>query len=287
MRPHDILTHQDVPVAAKECPFCKERLSSKPALDGIGTPKKWQIRVIKNEFPYVTRDNPKAYGAQEVVIETSEHNKELANFTLDHIVRLLKVYARRTVAISKDKKIRYILTFKNNGGVAGASLVHAHSQIFATDLLPPHVVDKLKRSAAYEAEHKSCYYCDLVKAEMKSPRKIYSDDYVAALTPYASLYNYEAWILPKRHVDNITLLTAKELNSFAKALKGVLMGINELQLPYNYYMHQVVANDHEHLYLRIAPRRDVWAGVELGSRLVINSVPPEEAAEFYRKHIIR
>jgi UDPglucose--hexose-1-phosphate uridylyltransferase len=202
-------------------------------------------------------------------------------------VHLIDIYAERTKAITKDKKIKYILIFKNNGGVAGASLVHAHSQIFATSLLPPHIVDKLARAAAFETQTGQCCYCALVEKEMKSPRKIYSDQHVAAITPYASIYNYEAWILPKRHVDNITMLKDVERESFAKAIKGILMGLNNLQLPYNFYLHQVVTNDDEHLYMRIAPRRDVWAGVELGSRLIINSVAPEEAAAFYRKHIIK
>jgi len=35
--------------------------------------------------------------------------------------------------------------------------------------------------------------------------------------------------------------------------------------------------------LRIAPRQQTWGGVEVGSRLVINSVAPEDAAKFYRK----
>lgn len=286
LRPHDIITHQDVPVAAKQCPFCVERSGGQRGVAYFGTPKNWQIKVIPNAFPVVTKDNPRAYGRQEVVIETSEHNKELASFTVDHIVHVLDMYGERTKAITKDRKIKYILIFKNNGGVAGQSLTHAHSQIFATNLLPPHIIDKLARADAYKTETGMCYYCALIQKETKSKRKIYSDSHVAAITPYASIYNYEAWILPKRHIDNITALKDVEKESFAKALKGILLGLNELQLPYNFYLHQVVTNDDEHLYLRVAPRRDVWAGIELGSRLVINSVAPEEAAQFYRKHVI-
>jgi hypothetical protein len=35
--------------------------------------------------------------------------------------------------------------------------------------------------------------------------------------------------------------------------------------------------------LKIEPRGSVWAGVELDAGLIINSVPPEEAAQYYRK----
>jgi UDPglucose--hexose-1-phosphate uridylyltransferase len=54
---------------------------------------------------------------------------------MERVAKIIEVYAQRTEEISKDKKIDYILIFKNNGGAAGASLQHAHSQIFATKFL--------------------------------------------------------------------------------------------------------------------------------------------------------
>lgn len=286
LRPHDIMTHQDVPVASKECPFCNEPILSRKGLYHVGTPRKWRIKVIQNDFPVITKQNPKAYGVQEVVLETPWHNKELATFSVDHIRQLFETYAARTKSISRDKKIKYILIFKNNGGVAGASLVHAHSQIFATGILPPHIVNKLSRAEEFTTRHGSCYYCNLIKEQRGKSRLVYQDKYITALTPYASIYNYEAWILPRRHVDSIVSLSKTELASFAKALKGMLIALDDMQLPYNFYMHQVTTNDDEHLYLRIAPRRDVWAGVELGSRLIVNTVAPEEAAKFYRRYAL-
>jgi UDPglucose--hexose-1-phosphate uridylyltransferase len=153
--------------------------------------------------------------------------------------------------------------------------------------VPPHIVDKLSRATEYTTQHGNCYYCDLIREKRLAPRRIFHDDSVIAFTPYASIYNYEAWILPKRHVDSITQLTKKEMTSMAKALKGILGGLYHMQLPYNLYMHQVLTNDDEHVYLRVAPRRDFWAGIELGSRLIINTISPEDAAAFYRKHVLR
>jgi galactose-1-phosphate uridylyltransferase len=66
-------------------------------------------------------------------------------------------------------------------------------------------------------------------------------------------------------------------------LKKILIKLNELNLSFNYFLHQVISDDTQHFYLKIQPRDSVWAGVELGSGLVINSLPPEEAAEFFKK----
>jgi len=105
---------------------------------------------------------------------------------------------------------------------------------------------------------------------------------MAAFTPYASEYHYEAWIFAKRHLDNISKLNSSEFKSFAKALKKILLKLQKLNLSYNFFLHQVVSEKDQHFYLKIQPRDSVWAGIELGSGLVINSVPPEEAAKYYR-----
>ncbi len=289
-RPHDPGTQTTTiptgPVHDIFSPAEIEKMHGRGLLE-VGGKKHWQIKVIKNLFPVMSRDNPKAYGYQEVVVETPDYGVELAQLSETHITRLLRVYGQRVKALQKDKRIKYILVFKNNGGRAGASLNHAHSQIFASEYVPPHIVTRRERAEEYRITHGSDYYSDLLIQEERGPRWIASGDAVCALTPYASLYNYEAWIMPWRRVDNISQLSVKEIAEMAKFLKKILERLNREGLPYNFYLHQVVADQSEHMYLRIAPRRDVWAGLELGSRLVVNSVPPEEAADFYRESFKR
>jgi len=238
---------------------------------------------MKNIYPAVTLDNDRAYGTQEVIVETRSHSKELANLEEGQIEKVLRLYARRTEVLSANEKINYILCFKNQGSKAGASIVHAHSQIFATDIIPPEVHEELGLAQSYRIKHKICPYCDIIKQEMKSERKIYEDDFVAAFAPYASEYHYEVWIFIKRHVDNITRLNADEFASFAHALKKILLKLHALGMSFNYFLHQVVPDRDQHFYLKIQPRDSIWAGVELGSGLVINSVPPEAAAKYYRE----
>lgn len=285
-RPHDIKTQTPATtqtVAKNECVFCPKNVDGQKSILTIGDTRDWKIKVIANKFPAVNLDNPKAYGIQEVVIETSNHLAELEDLPTKHIAKIFEVYAERTKEISKNKKIEYILIFKNDGGSAGASLRHTHSQIFATQFLPPHLKNKSQRVQSYKLKHGSCVYCDVIKKESKGPRLVWQDKQVIAFCPYAPMHNYEIWIMPKRHLDNITLLSDKERISFAKVLKKILKKINKLNLPYNYYFHQVVNDEDQHLYLKVTPRGSIWAGVEIGSGLIINPVTPEEAARFYRK----
>lgn len=282
-RPHVLEKPQTINGLQETCAFCPEQVNKIKDLLTIGPRDNWRIKVIKNIFPAVSLDNPKAYGTQEVVIETPEHFKELDTISEKHIAEILNVYAVRTKEISTNKKIEYILIFKNNGGRAGASLAHSHSQIFATSFLPPHLMDKCQRVQAYKLQNGTCVYCDVIKKEAKSPRLVYKDKNIIAFTPYASLHNYEIWIMPIRHQDNITCTTKEERESWAKVLKKVLKKISALGLPYNFYFHQVRNDEDQHLYMKVTPRGSVWAGVEIGSGLVINPISPEDAAKYYRK----
>lgn len=281
-RPRDI-KEETVLTRTSPCPFCWKNLKEKNIVGKINANGRDKIITVNNIFPAVALNNKKSYGKQEVIIETLDHVKELAELPENHIKQILRMYATRTAAIARNKKIDYILCFKNQGSKAGASIVHAHSQIFATAILPPDIQDELSAAQNYTNERNTCPYCDIIKKEGGSPRKIFLDKYVFALAPYASQYHHEVWMFTRRHLDNITRLNDNEFKSFARTLKKILLKLQRLDLSYNMFLHQVVSSQNQHFYLKIQPRGSVWAGVELGSGLVINSVSPEAAAKFYRK----
>ena len=281
-RPRDI-KEQTIIERTASCPFCPENITKENIVDAIKDQKNWQVLSIKNIYPAVTMDNEKAYGTQEVVVETPNHIKELAQLEERQIEQVLRMFARRTEAISQIEKIDYILCFKNQGSKAGASIVHAHSQIFATNIIPPDIREELGLAQSYRVEHKTCPYCNIIAKEMRTERKIFEDNNVVSFAPYASEFHYEAWIFTKRHLDNITNLNDSEFKSFAKILKKILLKLQALDLSFNFFLHNVVSDKNQHIYLKIQPRDSIWAGVELGSGLVINSIPPEVAAKYYRE----
>lgn len=277
-RPRDMV-EQTVEKDIGKCVFCPENIEQELLIKKYDN----KIIVLKNKYPSMSLDNPKAYGTQEVVIETLDHDQNFVDFSIKHIELYLKVLVDRLKVISKNKKIEYILEFKNHGSKAGASIKHEHSQIFATKILPYDVLEEFKLAEEYKIKHKICPYCDILKKELKSKRKIYEDNYVGAFAPFASEYHYEAWIFSKRHTDNIATLKNNEIQSIAKCLKFILSKVKKLELAYNFFMHQVVSKTDQHFCIKFQPRDvNIWAGVELGSGLVINSVCPEIAAKYYR-----
>lgn len=286
-RPRDI-KEETVIKRSSDCYFCTENINKQQKidpnyiLDEIKIKDKRTVIAVKNIFPAMTPDNPRAYGYQEVIIETPHHAKELADLSEKEIINVLEMYKKRTLSLSKDHKIKYVLCFKNQGSKAGASIVHSHSQILATEIIPPDIQEELMLMKNYSKMNNACPYCDIIKKEADSERLIFEDKYAVAIAPFASEYHYEAWIFTKRHLDNITKLDQNEFKSFAKFLKKILTKLKNLDLSFNFFMHQVVMDDNQHFYIKIQPRDSIWAGVELGSGLIINSVPPEDAAVFYK-----
>ena len=178
--------------------------------------------------------------------------------------------------------VKHVILFKNEGGKAGASIAHTHSQIMALPILPPKVAAEAAAYNCYRLDKASCPYCDIIKEESNKSRIIWEDEYLFVLAPYASDSPYGAWFLPKRHIKQISDLTHKEKESFAGALKVVLGTLDEIGISYNYFIENAVNSEDYHMHIKLSPRPNVWAGLELGTGVIINPIPPEYAAKLYR-----
>ncbi len=280
-RPHSVDTQEQSKEVNKKCDFCPGG-HVKRIYDVKDRAGNWTVRVVKNLFPALTLDNKYAYGKQEVIIESPDHEKEIYELPVEHIKKILDVYSERYESLIKLDRIRYVLVFKNEGGKAGESLQHAHSQVIALPMIPPMIREELLAIDDYMMEKKTCPYCDIVRDEKKSPRVAWEDKNIFALCPFASEYPYEVWFMPKRHVRSLHDMNQGEKNSLAEAMKNILGKIEELGLSYNYFFHNSLEGADHHMVLKLAPRPNIWAGVELGTGVIINTVPPEDAAEFYR-----
>ncbi|NTW62369.1 DUF4931 domain-containing protein [Candidatus Saccharibacteria bacterium] len=245
----------------------------------------WEIVSVLNKFAAVSLDNPDAYGQAEVIIETRKHGLDINEFSIDHIVRVFNAYIDRYAALRNVDGIKNVLVFKNEGGKAGNSVPHSHSQVLALPLLPPKVEHEARAYNKYRLEHASCPYCDIIKKESDKPRVIWEDENIFALCPYASDSPYGVWLLPKRHMRFFSDLTRKEKESMAIALKMVLDKLDECAIAYNYFVENAVNQEDYHSFIKITPRPDVWGGVELGTGVIVNAIAPEFAAKFYRGEV--
>ena len=286
-RPHDFIGKRMPKEEPTFCFFCPgNEHSTPPELDRISKGKNWIVRAFTNMYPATSVDFPMAYGSHEVIVETYEHHKNLQDLSSEQIQKVLEMYCRRIEANRRINGVNSVLIFKNHGAEAGTSLAHEHSQLISTKKIPTLIENEVKEYKKYFAKNKRCAYCDTIKMEMKSERRIYENKYVACFAPYASRFPFEIWVFPKKHVKSLTELNSDERRSFGEVLKKMLKKLDKKfnDPPYNFYLHITPFNEKDfHFHIEICPRLTKLAGFELGSDVIINIMPPEKAAEELRR----
>ena len=312
-RPEDfkIITKPDtgLPELEKNCPFCsgnesqtpKEILEFRPYGTTPGTPG-WWIRVVPNMYAALElcegferfKENDffrymNGLGEHEVIIESPKHNVHLAIMDQKQVEEIFNAYRERYIALSQDKRFEVIILFKNHGIGAGTSLQHPHSQIIAVPVTPVQVRHRLEEAMRYYDDEGTCVYCDMIKKEKLEGERIVmeTDDFIC-FEPFASRSPFETYIVPKQHQASFGSISLDMCREFAYIARCVLIKINNsLKNPdYNFVIGSSPPRDsseeYYHWHMRIVPRVSQTAGFELGSGIFINTVIPEEAAEFLR-----
>ncbi|KAJ7545967.1 hypothetical protein O6H91_08G018500 [Diphasiastrum complanatum] len=269
------------------------------------TASNWLVRVAMNIFPAVSsdpkywsrgksREGPpyegcflKGLGSHEVVIETPDHNVSFVDLPVSHVEEVLKAFQARVLYFRKEKVLKYCQIFKNQGGPAGASMSHSHSQIIALPIIPKDIQDEIHCAKTYFKQHQRCLLCDIISKELEyNVRVIGAFTRFVVLSPYAAAFPYESWIVPLKHSSNFEGMDDQEVQNLAEILKSTLTKLNALFNfpPYNYTIQTSPLQEpwnapYFHWYIRIIPHLTILAGFELATDCHINPVFPEEVAK--------
>lgn len=281
---------------SKSCAFCPGHEKETPPEKGrIKENGKWTIRwfnnlyaalekkgdyKVKTENTFFTYSN--SWGEHEVIVETPRHKEQLWDLDAEKIKKILDIYNNRIQELEKLEGIKYVDVFKNHGLEAGTSLVHSHTQVMALSKVPKLVRRKVKAIKKFGEE---CPYCSIVEIEMKGERRCFESNSFAAFCPYASRFNYEIWVFPKKHVTRMDKLGDEELLDLADIMKKILLKIKELNASYNFFLQYSPEKENLHFHIEFTPRIARWGGFEHSSETIINSVSPEDAAKFYRGEV--
>jgi UDPglucose--hexose-1-phosphate uridylyltransferase len=203
--------------------------------------------------------------------------------------RVLWSYRERILDLKQDRRLRYILIFKNHGAAAGATLEHTHSQLIALPIVPDFVREEVDGARRHYEAKERCVFCDIVKQEVVDGRRIIQENAdVVALAPYAPRFAFETWLLPKRHGARFEEAPRHEYESLARLLKATLQRIDRaLESPaYNLIVHTAPFSEDTadifHWHIEIMPKLTRVAGFEWGTGFYINPTSPEEAARALR-----
>jgi UDPglucose--hexose-1-phosphate uridylyltransferase len=292
-----------VPAHDEKCPFCpgNEKHLPKIIMEVKNSNESWQVRVIPNKFPALTpkRDLTRlckgiyvfmhGYGHHEVIIETPFHNRPMAKMSAKEVIPIIETYHRRYLDLMKENENMMIIIFRNHGLRAGTSLVHPHSQIIATGMVPHHIRWREEEAQRYFDELGHCVYCDILTYELKDKQRvIHENKSFVTFIPFAADIPFETWIMPKNHKADFGEISDEEKSDLAISLHNILKVLNDkLHDPdYNYVINTSARYRAQqpqlHWYLQISPRLTTTAGFEIGSGMSINPSIPEEDARYLK-----
>lgn len=282
----------------KECPYC-QGIASKGISELQG------VKVFPSDSPILDDSKPferrghglydvcHSYGSHEIVVETPVHVANMADLPPEQIKAVMQTYALRMQTHRKNPFIEYILAYKNYGVAAGSrNIGHSRSQIMAVPVLPMRVNDKTLGAEKYFDYHERCLFCDMVTQELKHKERVVAqNEHFVVITPFASRFPFETWILPKNHhCDFADGLKGYE-DALAAIMKDILLrfkiGLNDPA--YNYMIQtSPVKNpssfkDYYHWHIEVIPRLTRVAGFERGTGFYICPIPPEMTAAFLRE----
>ena len=231
------------------------------------------------------------HGEHEVIVESPDHDGDLALFEAGHVRDVLEAYRARYRALA-GRGAELVVIFRNHGPQAGTSLIHPHSQIMAAPLIPNAVEHRVQRACAYFEETGQSLYVDVLKNELGDGRRIVMESgRFVAFQPYASTAPYETWIMPRSPRPSFGGASDEDLDELAPVLRAALSGLRRAMddPDYNMVIHSTPSAyaDREYLgwYIQIIPRLTTPAGFELGTGIRVNPTVPEEAAILMRRTI--
>ena len=291
------------PQGAANCPFCAGHEHKTPpeilAYRNSGSPNQpgWSIRVVPNRFPALrvegelTREGEGIYdrmngiGAHEVLIESPDHILSIGDLSEKQVEDTFWAFRDRINDLKRDRRLRYVILFKNHGQAAGASLEHTHSQLIALPVVPKRVREELEGAKRYYDFRDRCVYCDIVRQELEhGTRVVLETDHMVAVAPYAPRFPFETWIISKRHHSHFEECDIGAIQSLGSVTRTLVRKMEKvLEKPaYNLMVHSAPIQEapmtHYHCHVEIIPKLTRVAGFEWGTGLYINPTPPEEAA---------
>lgn len=272
----------------------------------------YHIAVFENKFPSL-REHPShvavaptalspvepAVGACEVIVYTPQHDATFASLSIAQIQRLIAVWTDRYQQLGARNDVKYVFIFENKGEVIGVTLHHPHGQIYAFPFVPPVPQSELDAAEEHFASTGRCLFCDILQQELDDGRRVVAaNQRFVAFIPFFARWPYEVYVMPRRHVADLTGLAADDRRALAEILKDVTQGYDTLfdrSLPYMMVLHQQPTDQkaypHYHFHIefyppnRSATKLKFLAGVETGCGSWINDTLAEEKADELRTAI--
>ena len=294
------------------CPLCPGNLFETTPLLELPSQGSAQVRVYPHVRPLYRIEGDPARGAEgmydrmapvgahEIIVETPEHSRSLAQLTDEEIERVLEAYALRIGDLKRDARFKYVTVFKNQGPQSGEEFLHSHSQVIATTFVPRRILYELRSAREWYRERERCVFCDILRQELRQAKRVVdtAGDYTS-FCPYASRVPYEVWLMPRAHNHQFEApLPGENRRHVASLLGRTLRRLLQVTTNYHMVLHtapnnlqtkgelsdywKTIAGDY-HWHIEILPIVETKSKSYSIKEIYFNGTLPEEAAERLRQ----
>jgi len=280
------------------CPFCPgNEEETPPALETLEADGTWSMRVIPNKYPAFDGDDAfavqnlgpvhvqaEASGIHEVFVYSPEHSSGLQDLDDQHAAELMHVLKRRLAEHADEKFVRYTQVIVNHGREAGASVAHPHGQILGLPFVPTEVLDEERAFARFAG---NSLLGTMIEAELVAEdRVVIANDDAVVVCPFASGLPYEMLVAPREQQAHLQDASDESLTAVGIALRDAVAHLNRAlgDVAFNLGVH-TAPHQHSgdyHWHIHVWPQITTQAGFERGTGVLINIVPPEQAAATLR-----
>lgn len=288
---------------SRPCPFCPgHEESTLPALETLDDGGHWRMRVIPNLYPAFEGDDPfavhhqgpvhvsaEASGIHEVFVYSPDHDGGVHELTDIEAGQLLQTLANRLQQHASGDTVRYTQAIINHGREAGASLSHPHGQLLGLPFVPGEILEEQRAFSRFEG---GCILCATIEAELVDGKRIlFENDQAVCVSPYWAGSPYELLIIPRSHDLHLTDSSRDTLQAMGVAVRDSLRALRSFHgdVAYNLVFH--TAPHHYsgayHWHIHLFPKLVTTAGFERGTGVMINIVPPEQAADQLRESMVQ
>lgn len=236
--------------------------------------------AVGRGMPELFQTRP-AVGAHEVVINTPRPLQSLVELGSDGLAVAMDGWRERMRAHDGSSYVHVIV---NEGTQAGASLPHSHAQLYALPFVPAQVARERERFTAYfDRTQGRNLLGDLLQEEVRRRDRIVAIDKEAVVVaPFASRMPYEMMLIPRQpraRFQDAGPTGAALLHEALTRLQSALGGLP----PLNLWVRTAPTGAGEFTWhIDVVPRLAHLAGLEMGTGVSLNIVPPERAAEQLR-----
>ncbi|AKF03640.1 DUF4931 domain-containing protein [Sandaracinus amylolyticus] len=264
-------------VTREACPFCPGReAETEETVLAIGDP--WRVRVVANRYPLLARE----LAAHEVVIESPDHDGDLATYSASQALDVLAAIRARLRVLEAREGVASISVFRNRGRRAGSSQPHPHAQIATL----PHVAPAIAMRDAIATSDRALLARVIDEERASGARVVCDEGEVIAWCPHASHRAFEVKLALAGECARFSALDDARLAMLARVLVDVTSRLRAVlgTHDYNVLLRDPAVGVSTFFTIDVLPRTGGDAGFELQSGTPVCVVAPEDAARALRDH---